>query len=408
VIAAIAIALGLTSAARAGGLYVEEYASNAMATAGAGRTASALDAGTVIHNPAGMTRLEGHQIWGGFTPGVGAVRFDKTENVGADGGNGGNGGEQGGKLIPILGSGYAHKLHDRVRLGVGLFALSGASLDPSNNWTGQNELTEINFQVLASNPGVAIKITDWLSIGGNALLTYGSLDWKFRGPASQQGVHIEDADDFQAGGMASILLEPIEGLRFGLVYQSEIELELSGKLNVPVGETSPGLDLDLPLPQAVRASIYWDATEKIALLAQFGWEEWSAADNVSLGVGGTGTVVPLGFKNTWRMGFGVHYQLTPVWQLRTGYTYDSSALRNRDRIAALPIDEQHRLGFGAIHRLSESTQVGLVFQWLHLGDGKLRTDNVRGSYGPHEIFFFGATINWMTPSWRQTFGMDDA
>ncbi len=38
-----------------------------------------MDAGTVLHNPAGMTRLEGHQIWAGFTPGVGTVKFDQTD-----------------------------------------------------------------------------------------------------------------------------------------------------------------------------------------------------------------------------------------------------------------------------------------------------------------------------------------
>jgi long-chain fatty acid transport protein len=400
------VGLALASVAQAGGLYVEEYATNSMGTAGAGRTASALDAGTLIHNPAGMTRLEGHQIWAGFTPGVGFIEFDKTDS--AVNANGGNGGNQGGSLVPMLGTGYAHKLTDRVSLGTAIFSVSGAALDPSNNWTGQNEVTRLTLLTFAANPGVAIKVTDWLSIAGNALVIYGNLDWKFRGPVAGGTVHIEDADDIAGGGMGSILLEPTEGLRFGLVYQSEVKLKLRGNFDVPVSETSPGLNLDLPLPQAVRFSAYWDATEEIALLFSAGWEDWSTADTVSLGIGGNGAIVPLGFQDTWRIGFGLHYQLNSKWQLRTGYTYDSSALRTQDRISALPIDEQHRLGFGAMHKLSDSTQVGLLFQWLHLGQGKLKTANVRGSYGPNEIFFFGATLNWMTPSWKQTFGRGES
>ena len=47
--------------------------------------------------------------------------------------------------------------------------------------------------------------------------------------------------------------------------------------------------------------------------------------------------------------------------------------------------------------------MGFTFEWLHLGQGKLKTANVRGAYGPNEIFFIGG-INWMTPSWRETFG----
>lgn len=398
--------LTLAGAAQAGGLYVEEFASNSMGTAGAGSQASALDAGTTLHNLAGITRLEGHQIWAGFTPGVGTVKFDQTDSpVNA---NGGNGGEQGGSLVPLLGSGYAHKLTDRVSLGVALFSVSGASLDPSNNWTGQNELTQINLLTLAANPGVAVKVTDWLSVSASALVIYGNLDWKLRGPVLGRQIHIEDADDINAGGTASLLLEPMEGLRIGLVYQSEVKLELRGQVDLPVGEQSPGLNLDLPLPQALRLGTYWEATDEIALLFSLGWEDWSTADTVSLGIGGGGTVVPLGFQDTWDISFGVHYQLTPSWQLRTGYRYDSSALRTRDRISALPISDQHRLGVGAVHRLSESTQIGILFQWLHLGQGRLRTDNVRGSYENNEIFFFGGTINWMTPSWRETFGRGES
>jgi len=399
------VGLALASVAQAGGLYVGEFATNSMGTAGAGAGASALDAGTVLHNPAAMTRLEGHQVWAGFTPGVGFIEFDKTDSpVNSNGGNGGNQGA----FVPLLGAGYAHKLNERVSLGVSVFSVSGASLNPSNNWTGQNELSKINFITFAANPGVAVKVTDWLSIGANALVIYGNIDWKFRGPIAGGSVHIEDADDTAGGGIASIFLEPMEGLRFGLLYQSEVKLKLRGNLEVAAAEVSPGLDLDLPLPQALRLSTYWDATEDIALLLELEWEDWSTADNVSLGIGGGGTIVPLGFRDTWGIGFGLHYQLNPKWQLRTGYSYDSSALRTQDRISALPIDEQHRLAFGAVHQYSESVQLGFAFEWLHLGQGKLKTANVRGSYGPNEIFFIGGAINWMTPSWKETFGRGES
>jgi hypothetical protein len=58
------------------------------------------------------------------------AQFDKTDSPIN---NGGNGGGQGG-FIPMLGSGYSHKLHDRVRLGVGVFSVAGAALDPDNSW----------------------------------------------------------------------------------------------------------------------------------------------------------------------------------------------------------------------------------------------------------------------------------
>lgn len=82
--------LTFVGAAGAGGLYLEEFATNSMGTAGVGAQAYASDAGTVIENPAGMTRLEGHQIFTGFAPGVGTIQFDKTDSPVNDGGNSGD------------------------------------------------------------------------------------------------------------------------------------------------------------------------------------------------------------------------------------------------------------------------------------------------------------------------------
>lgn len=43
----------------AGGLYINEFGTPSMGTAGAGTNAVAIDASTAFHNPAGMTRING-------------------------------------------------------------------------------------------------------------------------------------------------------------------------------------------------------------------------------------------------------------------------------------------------------------------------------------------------------------
>ena len=47
---------------KAGGLYLNEFGTSVMGTAGAGSAAYANDASTAWHNPAGMTRLEGREL----------------------------------------------------------------------------------------------------------------------------------------------------------------------------------------------------------------------------------------------------------------------------------------------------------------------------------------------------------
>ena len=60
---AFLIACAAISPARAGGLYIQEFATPSQGTAGAG--AAARDASAALHNPAGMTRLDGHQAMAG-------------------------------------------------------------------------------------------------------------------------------------------------------------------------------------------------------------------------------------------------------------------------------------------------------------------------------------------------------
>ena len=390
----------LTGGAQAGGLYLQEYATSSMGTAGAGRHAYASDGGTVLHNPAGMTRLEGHELFAGFGAGGSTIKFDTTNSAVNQGGNGG---DQGG-FIPLVGSGYSHKLHDRVRLGMGVFAVSGAALNPQNTWAGRGQVTQLSLFTIATNPGVALKVTDWLSVGGNWLIVYGTLDWRLRLPTEQQ-LRFKDSDDVEFAGMASILLEPMEGLRFGLLYQSEVDLKLRGSARGPAG-LNPDFNIELPLAQYVRVSAYWDATDKLALLFSAGWEDWSTMGQVGVDVAGISSDVTLGFEDTWRVGGGIHYQLTPEWMLQTGYSYDSSALKNKNRTAALPIDEQHRVGVGAVHQLSENLRVGVNFAWIHLGAGKIRTPGLRGNYERNELFFLGFNVNWGVESWREQFGLD--
>jgi long-chain fatty acid transport protein len=49
-----------TATARAGGLYLNEFATPSMGTAGAGAQAWADNASTAFFNPAGMTQLDGN------------------------------------------------------------------------------------------------------------------------------------------------------------------------------------------------------------------------------------------------------------------------------------------------------------------------------------------------------------
>ena len=121
---------------------------------------------------------------------------------------------------------YVHKLSDRWRLGMSLLSFAGAGLDPSNDWAGRNEMTKVELFTLSFAPMAAFRVTDWLSVGGGPLISYGRLDMTVRlpsqvPPGTEPNLKLDDLDDWAVTGMASVLIEPCADLRFGVVYQGE-------------------------------------------------------------------------------------------------------------------------------------------------------------------------------------------
>ncbi len=395
------VALLLAGSSHAGGLYLNTFGSPSMGTGSAGVNAIANDASTAYTNPAGMTRLDDHRILNGLAPGFSTVKFKADANTPS---GGTDGGDQGG-FLPISSTSYVHKLSDRWRLGMSILSISGASLDPSVDWAGRFETTKVSPFTLSFLPTVAVRVTDWLSVGAGAAISYGKLDIKVLAPIpGEPKVELDDLDDWAVAPLASVLIEATPELRFGVLYQGETEFHLSGNAKIPNG-VAAALDLEFPLARAVRTSIYWDATDRIALVMNSGWEDWSVARSlpVSTSMGSSG--VPLNFRDTWYIGLGGYYQLNDKWRLQSGFRYDSSALKDRNRTTALPVDRVLTFGVGGLYDYSEKLKIGLAFSWSNLGNAPVNNPTVKGKYSRNEVFLFNVSLNWKKLPWsgRGTF-----
>jgi len=165
------------------------------------------------------------------------------------------------------------------------------------------------------------------------------------------------------------------------------------------------LDLELPLARALRSSVYWDASDRIALVMSSGWEDWSEAGSLPVSTRRGGANVPLNFRDTWYIGLGGYYQLNDRWTLQTGFRYDSSALKDKDRTVALPADRIWTFGVGGLYDFSEKLKIGLGFSWANLGSAPVNNPTVKGKYDRNELFLFNVSFNWKKLPWsgRGTF-----
>ena len=106
-----------------------------------------------------------------------------------------------------------------------------------------------------------------------------------------------------------------------------------------------------------------------------------------------------GFIDTYKIGAGINHQLNEDWLLQMGVSFDTSALKEKDRTTALPVDQQTRVAAGFQYDWSDSVVLGGSFVYVNLGRGEVRSPTVRGDYKHNDLFVLGLTLSYKTLPW---------
>ncbi len=390
----------------AAGMILYEINSPLTGTASAGWAALANDASTAFTNPAGMTRLDRSQLLVGAQPLIITSKFNPSPSTtfgGTDGGNAGG-------VIPSLGGYYVHSVSDRLKLGFSLLSYFGLGIDYGDNWVGRYWVEKSDFLTLAMSPSVAYKVNDWLSIGAMLKVLYSKLNTQsairnFFAEADGQ-LKYED-DDFGFGGGFGLLIEPRKGTRFGVTYYLPVEVSFNevpelkgvgpilGGLLSRLGMNGRSVGMDFTIPQWIMVSGYQQITEKLAIMGNFGWQDWSQFGNVDISL----SVNPettrsfnnnLGFKDTWHAAIGAQYRVSEPWLLSAGFAYDSSPSDASNRSPDLPFDRNFRYAAGVQYDWSKNLTLGLAYEFIDLGSASINKEgflrgNLVGDYGTNHV-----------------------
>lgn len=390
----------------AAGMILYEINSPLTGTASAGWAALANDASTAFTNPAGMTRLDRSQLLVGAQPLIITSKFNPSPSTtfgGTDGGNAGG-------VIPSLGGYYVHSVSDRFKLGFSLLSYFGLGIDYGDNWVGRYWVEKSDFLTLAMSPSAAYKVNDWLSIGVMLKVLYSKLNTQsairnFFAEADGQ-LKYED-DDFGFGGGFGLLIEPRKGTRFGVTYYLPVEVSFNevpelkgvgpilGGLLSRLGMNGRSVGMDFTIPQWIMVSGYQQITEKLAIMGNFGWQDWSQFGNVDISL----SVNPettrsfnnnLGFKDTWHAAIGAQYRVSEPWLLSAGFAYDSSPSDASNRSPDLPFDRNFRYAAGVQYDWSKNLTLGLAYEFIDLGSASINKEgflrgNLVGDYGTNHV-----------------------
>ena len=400
----------------AAGLWLYEQATPDMGSASAGRAALAMDASTASVNPAGMTRLDRSQLLAGFQMLYVDTKFD-TDFAQFGGGDGGNAGG----WVPAASFSYVHKVSPDLSVGVSVGSFFGLGLDYGKSWAGRYYVQEADFLTIGVNPGIGYRVNQQLSIGAGVSAVNSRLYQKtairnlptLQNPNPDDGqLKLED-DDWGFGYNLGVLYEPNQVSRFGLTYRSEIDLEykdtaslkglqlpLSGIANI-VGLVGSQLDMEMNLPQAVMLSAYHRLTERLAILGNIGWQEWSSFGESSLSLSSEETKdlnLDRDFDDTWHFALGFQYQIDDPWLLSVGIAYDESPVSDSNRTPDMPLDRQWRYATGIQYDLSQEMTIGCAYELLDAGDAEISQNRgelagaIEGDYSSNYIHFFNVNL----------------
>lgn len=388
-LSAIAVAAAFASTAHAAGFMLTEQSAGALGRAYAGAGVDGTDLSGVYYNPATMVLHKGTAIQMGFV-GIGLnldyVGEDEAGNeVTANGRN---------KSQAIPHGYFVHQINDTVWFGLGMTVPFGMGTEYDDDWAGNEHGISATILTFDLNPNFAFKLSEKFSVGFGASIQYAQADLKIRSaldkrvPALTAESEI-DADSIAWGWNVGMMWSPVENVRVGLSYRSQIKHDAEGDftldrpqnngVDIPIGylpdDAQKVLNMQsfdgyatVTAPAWAMASVAWDVNELVSLYGTFRWTDWSSFDelNITTNVPNVGGNIKNKWRDTYLGSLGMDLRLTDWWTLRGGIAYESSPIANpQTRTAIIPDADRWWFAIGSSFKWSDNFQTDISFAHLH-------------------------------------------
>ena len=363
--AAMMVAGAFATQTYAAGFQLSEQSAIQMGRAMAGAGVVGDDLSAVHYNPAGMTLLSGTRMQATGT--WVAVNLDYEGDSGQS-----ENGRLKGQTIP---AGFiTHQINDSLWAGLALTVPYGMGTEFDENWDGMDRGTESMILTFDINPNLAWKVNEKLSVGGGVSLQYAKAELGSGRIVSENGHTINSnvkGDSWAWGWNVGVMFQPVETVRLGLAYRSNISHNADGHTtlnNVPV-KTDNGLvltnirsdmEVRIKTPDTITFSATWEATDALRLSGTARWSKWSnfhSLDVQNLDLAGTqfsSTVVENNWDDTWFFSVGADYKLNGQWTIRGGVAYDQGPVENQYRMAVIPDTDRVWFSGGASYKYTDN------------------------------------------------------
>lgn len=298
---------------------------------------------------------------------------------------------------------FALPISDRIALGLAVTAPFSftSDYDPSG-WQRysaiRSRLLTLDFQ-----PSVAVKATDWLSVGAALNLQYSDA-WLSNAlpnltPGSADGRLRLTGNGWDLGWSAGVQLRPAERVTIGIAYKSEVDHKLDGHAEIS-GLAGPLAVRNQSGPVVARFTTPWQftvgarvgITDSLTLNAQAVHFGWSKFDQIEIS-GLIDNAIIENYKNTWSVAVGFDQAVGERLTLRAGLQIDPTPTRDSSRDPRVPDADRVDYNVGATYRLNGHMSLDAAAGYTDLENSPISRDErfYAGTPAQTDIFTDGRT-----------------
>lgn len=435
-VALTALSVGLADGVQANGIFRNGAGARSMALGGAGVALPDQPLDALHANPAGLS-------WAGSRAfqlgGFGAfAEGDFANSVDANG-------ELDAGLGALPEAALVWPLESQpVAFGLGVIpegALSAdwrftdppGGLDGVTSYGPQRHKSEI--AVVRSSLGVSVKACETLSLGASVGLVYNrnrlESPYIFQSHPVLKGFKTLldlETDGFGVNGSFGAVFRPNESLSFGASYQTETRIDTTGSASgnaaaqlASLGGAFAGVRPDFiyaaevgnVFPQTVSGGVSWQAHERVRLVAQVDWINWSdsfdelpislsggnnADLNAFLGTDSIQDTVPLRWRDRFVYRAGIEFQASESFTLRGGYAFGENPVPAGTLTPMTAAIMEHTLTAGIEWRRGRFLIAGAYQCDLPTSQTVTLSDLAGGEYSNTRtelaVHWFGITTGW--------------
>ena len=311
-------------------------------------------------------------------------------------------------IIPSLS--FATPLTEEFHLGLSINTPFGIVGHYDKNWAGRYHNIDTEIRTMNITPVLSYNPLPQLSIAAGPQIEYSQIriangidktliNSAFGGQTSYtgDGIGIIKGDDWAVGFVAGILLEATSKTHIGLSYRSAIKHSIKGNayytnMDDIMNDTTQiilnpdPLILGTPnsilgfkngskgnetftLPAMVNFGISHEITDKLTIMADVNWTQWSSFKNIRINyetIGGRQSynLTTINGNDTMFYALGGRYKYNDKFTIRTGIAYDETPVNDVYRTPHIPDGNRILLSAGLGYQITPS--IGIDFGYSHI------------------------------------------